>query len=255
MTQRRPQSYIPQKQGRVVQQQTTQQNNPVENDNPEEDVLVDISQVTHTAESFLEHYSKYIISGALAIALLVASWLVYQNFIKAPREREAIEQSFQAENMFRIDSFAQALSNPGGGYPGFLKIAEDYSHTKAGNLANYYAGCSYMHLGQFDSALKFLKAYNPKDDVTAAMTYGLIGDAESEKNNFEEALKYYKKAAVTGNNDFKTPYYLMKTGLLMDKLNKGKEAVAVFKEIKMKYPNSAQARDIERYLTKAEAKQ
>ena len=53
----------------------------------------------------------------------------------SPLEIEAQTEMFVAEQYFAKDSFNLAL-NGDGNYPGFIEIAEDYSVTKAGNLAN-----------------------------------------------------------------------------------------------------------------------
>lgn len=73
------------------------------------------------------------------------------------------------------------MTNPGGGYSGFLDIIETYSGTKSANLAKYYAGICYLHLGQHDAAIEFLNDYNAKDEPTNITRLGTIGDAYSEK--------------------------------------------------------------------------
>ena len=47
---------------------------------------------------------------------------------------------FIAELYFQDNDYDKAL-NGDGQYSGFLTIAESYSSTKSGNLANYYAIC------------------------------------------------------------------------------------------------------------------
>jgi hypothetical protein len=49
-----------------------------------------------------------------------------------------------AQQQFEKDSFQLALTNPGGGYSGFLDIIDSYSGTKTANLAKYYAGICYL---------------------------------------------------------------------------------------------------------------
>jgi hypothetical protein len=55
---------------------------------------------------------------------------------------------FQAVRYFESDSLNLALNGDGNNL-GFLQIVEDYSGTKAGNLANYYAGVIYLKQGNF----------------------------------------------------------------------------------------------------------
>jgi hypothetical protein len=43
-----------------------------------------------------------------------------------------------------------------------LTIAEDFGSTKAGNLANFYAGTALMKQGKFDEAIEYLSDFSSK---------------------------------------------------------------------------------------------
>ncbi|MBE2208697.1 MAG: tetratricopeptide repeat protein [Saprospiraceae bacterium] len=219
-----------------------------------DDTLVDIVEVKEQAEDFFERY-RFVILGAVgALVLAVGGFFAYTNFYKIPKQQEAVEQMYQAQIQFERDSFTQALTNPGGGYQGFLDISENYKGTDAANLALYYAGISYLNLGQYDAAIDYLKSYKPAGDVIPAMKFGALGDAYSEKNDFGQAMSYYKKAASTGVNEAITPYYLKKIGMLHERNSEWDQAIKVYQEIKDKYPTSPDGRDIDKYLIRAEAK-
>jgi len=220
-----------------------------------DDTLVDIVEVKEHAEDFFERY-RYVILGVVgALVLIVGGFFAYTNFYKIPKQQEAVEQMYQAQIQFERDSFTQALTNPGGGFKGFLDIIETYKGTDAANLSLFYAGISYLNLGQYDAAIDYLKDYKPKGDVIPAMKFGALGDAYSEKNDFGQAMSFYKKAATTGVNEAVTPYYLKKIGLLHERNSEWGQAKKVYQEIKDKYPNSPDGRDIDKYLIRVEAKQ
>ena len=52
-----------------------------------------------------------------------------------------------------MDDYEKALNGDGQGYPGFLKIADEYGSTDAGNLAELYAGLSYAQTGKYQEAV------------------------------------------------------------------------------------------------------
>lgn len=219
-----------------------------------DETLVDIVEVKEQAEDFFERY-RYVILGVVgALVLIVGGFFAYTNFYKIPKQQEAVEQMYQAQIQFERDSFTLALTNPGGGYQGFLDIIENYKGTQAANLALYYAGISYLNLGQYDAAIDYLKDYNPSGDVLPAMKFGALGDAYSEKNDFGQAMSYYKKAASTGVNEAITPYYLKKIGLLHERNAEWDQAKKAYQEIKEKYPNSPDGRDIDKYLVRIETR-
>ncbi|MEM9991119.1 MAG: tetratricopeptide repeat protein [Bacteroidota bacterium] len=216
----------------------------------QEETLVDIVEARDQAQDFFEQNQNYILGGLLAAVLVFGGIFAYRNFYQAPRQQTAMNEMFQAERQFERDSFALALTNPGGGNMGFLDVMEEYSGTNAANLANYYAGISYLNLGKFDVAIEYLEDYSPAGNVTPTMKYGALGDAYSEKENFDKALSLYKKAASATKNDLLTPYYLKKAGMLSEKLGKTADALANYKKIKAEYPDSPDGRDIDKYIAR-----
>ncbi len=216
----------------------------------DDDEIVNIVEVKEHAQDFFEKHQKAILGALIAIVLLVGGYMVWKYIILAPKEKAAIEVMRQAQTQFAKDSFELALNNPGGGFEGFLDIIENYSGTKAGNTAKYYAGISYLNLGKYESAIEFLKDYSPKDDITPAMTAGAIGDAYSELADFDAAMSQYKKAAKMGENEFTSAYYLKKVALLNYKNGNNEEALSAFNEILEKYPNSLEAQEAEKFVAR-----
>ncbi len=219
-----------------------------------DETLINLVEVKDQAQNFFDRNQKYILGVAGAFLLIVGGYWAYKNFYIEPRQKEAEEQMFQAEVQFERDSFALALTNPGGGYSGFLDIIDNYKGTKAANLASYYAGICYLQLGQFDAAIDYLKSYKAKGDVTPAMKFGALGDAYSEKNDLDNALSFYSKAVGATNNEAITPYYLKKLGMLQEKQGNFSDAKSNYERIKREFPNSPIATDIEKYIIRAGAK-
>jgi len=193
-----------------------------------------------------------ILALAGILALLVAGFFIYKYAFKAPKERAAANAIYKAENQFARDSFALALENPGGGFDGFLDVIDKYNGTQSGNLAKYYAGISYLNLGRFDDAISYLESYSANDDITPIMKWGALGDAYSEKGDFDKAVSLYEKAASSEDNDFLSPYYLKKAGMLHQKNNNNGGALAAFQKIKDNYGESSQGADIDRFIAKVQ---
>ncbi len=219
-----------------------------------EDTLVDLVDVKDNASDFLETNQKNILGILAGLVLIVGGYIFYTQFVQAPKEKDAAAQMVQAQAMFEKDSFALALTNPGGGFMGFLDIIDDFGGTAVANSAQYYAGISYLQLGQFDAAIDYLGAFDPEGTVLAYTKYGAMGDAYAEKNDFSSALSSYKKAANAGDNEVLAAYYLKKVGLLHEKQGQPAEAKAAFEKIKNDYPASQEGTDIDKYIARVEAK-
>lgn len=216
----------------------------------DEEVLVDVVEARESAQDFFEQNRNWILGGIGVLVLVVGGFFAYNQFYKIPKQQEAVQQMAQAQVQFERDSFALALTNPGGGFAGFLDIIDNYGGTPAANLASYYAGVSYLHLGQYEAAISYLKDFKATGDLLPITKNGALGDAYAELNDMDQALSYYEKAANAEDNEILTPYYLQKIGMLHERNGNTAEALKAYERIKNEYPTSAQAREIEKYIVR-----
>jgi len=207
------------------------------------------SALTRT-EQFIEDNQKLIIRVVTVILLVVVVFIGTRRFYIMPLQEEANGQMFVAEQYFEIDSFSLALYGDGN-YSGFLQIIDDYRITKAANLSRYYAGISYLRLGQFEDALEILKKFKSDDKMVAPLATGAMGDAFVELGDLDEGLNQYLKAAAQSDNDFTAPMYLMKAGLIYETLEDMKGALETYERIRRDYPEYARRNNIEKYITRS----
>jgi tetratricopeptide (TPR) repeat protein len=203
------------------------------------------------SEQFIEDHQKKITIAVLVIVAIVGLYLAYQKWYLAPLQEDANSQMFVAEQYFEQDSFKLAL-NGDLNYPGFLTIIDEYSSTDAGNLAYYYAGISYLKLGQFQEAIDYLSKFDSDDKMLKCEAYGSTGDAYLELNQIEKAAEFYVKAGNYTENEFLGPIYLMRAGQAYEMLKNYQQAIEQYKIIKDKYKNSPEGRVIDKYIAKAE---
>ena len=212
-----------------------------------EETLVDIVEAKESAQDYFERNKVLVLGIVGALVIIIGGYLFYDLLVKTPNENAAKEAMYRAEEQFARDSFALALENPGAGFDGFLDIIDNYPGTSAANLAKYYSGVSYLNLGRFEAAIEYLDDFSPAGDVTPIMKNGALGDAHSELGDLDKALNLYKKAADS-DNEFLTPYYLKKYGLLAERQGDNAAAQEAYTKIKENYPNSLEALDIEKYI-------
>lgn len=199
-------------------------------------------------QSFLERNQKTITGVIIGIVVLVIGYLAYSNLYQKPREQEATNAIYMAEMQFEKDSFENALLSPGAGNMGLLDIIDEYGGTSTANLAKYYAGISYLKLGKYDAAISYLKDFDADGNLTPITKNGAIGDAYSEMEEYDQAIEFYKKASNAGDNNYLTPYYLKKLGMLYEHLGDYDDALASYKKIKENYPQSPDGFNIEKYI-------
>lgn len=219
----------------------------------------DVDVVTR-ARGFWEKNSKPIIYVSTAIILLVGGWLAYKYMIKQPKEDKANEAVFVVQKYFSDFSngpdslkvtLANRVLNGDGANSGVLKFISKYDGTDAANLCHYYAGACYLHLKQFDKAIKQLKDFHTDAYQIQSRAYGMIGDAYAELKKNTDALDYYKKAAdVNDKDEFTSSEFLFRAGLFAETIGKKPEAIGLYKKIKKDYPLTDKAANIDRYLAR-----
>jgi tetratricopeptide (TPR) repeat protein len=203
----------------------------------------------HKAEDFYYKNKNVINIALLVIVVVIGGTFAYNKFIKGPNERKAQDIVFRAQSYFERDSFSKALHGDGN-YDGFLQVIDKYGGTKTGQLSKYYAGVCYVKLGQYKEGAEMLTSFNGGDKLVQAMAYGLAGDAYMEMGKTSDGIDYYKKAGHYSDNELTAPMYLIRAGMALEKDGKTSEAVEIYKEIREKYPQTNEGREMDKYLAR-----
>ena len=201
------------------------------------------------AKDFWTRNSKWILGVGTVLVLAVGGWFFYKNYVVKPKEEKAAELMWKAEEYFRMDSSRLAL-NGDGQNPGFLSIISKYGGTDAGNLANYYAGVCYLKQNDNQNAVKYLKKFDSDAKQIQQRAYKLLGDAYGDLGNNKEAMEYYKKAAHHFEADKQSSAEALgMAAYFAEKMVKDqKEAIALYTELKKKFPNTDEGRAADKYL-------
>lgn len=233
----------------------------VESESTTAEVFNTLDEGASSTEEFLAKYQKPIFGVIIAIAVVILAFLGYQQFIQEPYEEEAANEMNQAQQYFTsaIDAsgaqqdslFTRSLQG-GNGKFGFEDIVSNYSGTKAGELAKYYAGISHLNIGNYQEAIDYLDDFNADDEILTPLAKGSIGDAFLQLDQPKDALGYFEKAAELRRNEFTTPKFLLKAAITAISLNDGETAKKHLNRIKDEYPNSSEAKDADVYLGQAE---
>lgn len=215
---------------------------------------LNVDEALSTSEAFLIKYKNVLLGAVAALIIVVCGYLGYKHFISEPKEAKASEALFRGEQYFGAESYELALNGDSLGYAGFLKIADEFSGTAAGNLANAYSGICYAQLGKYEDAVKYLDKFNGKDQLVAPAILGTIGNCYAQMGQLDKAAATLIKAANRANSLSLSPIYLIQAGQIFEKQGKNAEAVEAYKQVKNKYANSYQAMDIDKYIERASLK-
>lgn len=217
------------------------------------EVFQTLDQSASKTEAWVQKNQNYILGAIGAIALGVLGYLGYNEFIQKPKEASAANELFYPQQYFdqaltdevtKDSLFGLALNGAEGKY-GFLDIIQEYKGTKAANLAQYSAGMTYLNLQQYDEAITHLENFSSDDAVLGAMAKGGIGDAFAQLDQPEDALDYYEKAIAHSSNDYTTPRFLYKAGVIALDLGQKEKATGFFQRIKDEFSDSQEANGID----------
>lgn len=227
------------------------------------EVFDTLDEKANKTEAWIQKNQKLILGVVIGIIALGVGYMLYQQLVVSPREKEASNeisyplQSFEnalnaTDTRVKDSLFTLALNGANGRY-GFNDILKNYSGTKAANIATYSAGMAYLQMGKYQEAIAHLDKFKSDDEILGALALGNIGDAFVQLKQPKEALDYYQKAFKKSNNNYTAPIYLNKAGMVATELKDYPKAIDFFNKIKEEYPKSDEARTVEIQISRINA--
>ncbi|MEI7588855.1 MAG: tetratricopeptide repeat protein [Chitinophagia bacterium] len=212
--------------------------------------MSELHQEKHPFLDFVKNNQKALSYTLGLLVIVIAGYFGYTELYQNPREAKAADAMYAAEKYFAVDS-SNLVLNGDGTSKGVLYVMKQYSGTPSANLAKYYAGISYYRLNNFNKSIEYLKDFSTSSKQVQAIAYGTIGDAYSELKKNEDAISYYKKAGGHFPEDEAiSSEYLFRAASLLELNGKADEAVAIFKDIKSKYPKSEKGFSADKYINR-----
>jgi len=211
--------------------------------------LENIGETLSKTEEFIFNNQKVIGIIVTIVIIAILGFFGYNKYYIEPKTTEAAEQMFNAQQYFEADSLDKALYGDGNSL-GFIDISNEYGMTKPGNLANYYAGISFLKKGEYKQAIDYLKDFSANDHLIGPMATGAIGDAFLELGEKDRAAAYYVEAANMDDNGFTSPLFLFRAGQVYELLGDYDEALTVYTKIKTKYFSSNEGRSIDKNISR-----
>lgn len=223
----------------------------VKNQQPTPEVTEQLAQQF----SFIEKNAKTITISVIAVIVIIVGIILYNNYVVEPCENEASTAIAKGQDLFGAQQFEVALNGDSATFKGFVALASEYSGTKAGNLANLYAGLCYAKLEKWQEAAQYIEKFDPQDDqMISPAAVGALGNVYVRLEQFDKAVETLKKAAKMADNNSLSPTYLIQAGEILEHQGKKDEALKLYEEVKTKYINSMQYQTIDKYIERAKVK-
>ena len=204
--------------------------------------------------AFFNKYQNIIYGVIIGVLVIVLAILAFDRFYVQKKNAEAsaqIQQPIHWLTQGDTASLKKALEGDGEN-DGFLDIASGYKLSKTSNTANYYAGLTYLKLGQKDEAMEYLKKFKKKEDVLWYACQATIGDLYDEQGDESNAISYYEKA-VKGKDPFFTPIALFKLGQMYERKGDWKKALDAYETIEKDFYTEYNKMSVAQYVERAKA--
>jgi len=235
------------------------QTSTIGEDSTTAEVFNTLDETASRSEQWVIKNQKAIFGVIALIVISILGLMAYQKYVAEPQEKEAANELAFPKVYFEqaissavaVDSLFNLGLNGAEGKYGFIDVADKFSGTKAGNLAHYYAGISFLKMKQYKDAITHLEQFSSDDALLGPTAKGAIGDAFADINQPEDAMDFYIQAANLQSNGFSTPLFLFKAGNTALELGKFDKALSLFNQIKNEYPTSEEGKNIEVFISKA----
>lgn len=225
------------------------------NTNNQQQAAPTMEESLNKSEAFFLKYKKAIIVAVVALVVIIVGVVLYKTYVSEPKEQKASTAIAKAQDLFAANEFQKALDGDSLGVKGFVKLADEFSGTDAGNLANLYAGLCYAKLDKWEDAVKYLEKFDGADDqMVSPAALGALGNAYAHLNQLDKAVSQLKKAAEKADNNSLSPTFLIQAGEILESQGKADEALKLYKQVKEKYYNSMQYQTIDKYIERVTAK-
>ena len=208
-------------------------------------------QSLNQSEAFFIKYKKAVIATVVAIVVIITGVVLYKTYVSGPKEIKASTAIAKGQQLFMADNYQQALNGDSASFKGFAKLADEFSGTAAGNLANLYAGLCCAKLNKWEDAAKYIEKFDGADDqMISPAAEGALGNVYAHLNQLDKAVSHLKKA----DNNSLSPTFLIQAGEILESQGKNDEALKLYQEVKDKYFNSMAYQTIDGYIERVSAK-
>ena len=201
--------------------------------------------------SFFKDNAKILIYAVSTVIIIgFASSIFF--YINKQTERNAAERFYKVLRVYwqneeakeeNLDGYFKSLR-------GFSEIVDNYSGTKYGDWSLVYMGNCYLHLKNYQTAIKFYDQYIKKSrqaDIFTADAYHGKGIAYIERGKYPEAIKTYMDFLKVNKSPV-TEKLLLEIAWCYEKTGDNKKALEYYKKIVKEHPDSLFKSDAERNI-------
>jgi TolA-binding protein len=198
--------------------------------------------------SFYEENRRTISIAVTAVVIAVFAVVIYVKN-RADNNEKAITALGSIFETYDAAQFQTAVDGiPEKNIMGLRAIVDNYGNSTAGDFARFYLAGAYAHLGKYDEALREFEDFSPTGELLAVARLSGIGSCQESRGMFKEAAASFEKAATQYPKDISAAENLNNAARDFGQAGEKEKAVDLYRRVKKNYPNTAFARDADRFI-------
>ncbi len=190
------------------------------------------------AREWIEENQKYVISGVVAIVVIIAAFL----FISSSQKNAAVAASAelsQGMQVYQSRDYKNAISV-------LTDVTNSYKNTESGKLARFYLAQSLYHTGEYAAAQehfrKFATSFKADEYLVISAMEGEAACLE-QQDQFAEAAQKYESIAKKYPESPKAPQCYLRAARCFALAGTTDKAEKLYQIIIDEYPNSQEKND------------
>lgn len=191
------------------------------------------------------NYNSKIVFGALIGVIAIVALLYLYNWSKKNAEMSASLELTKAREELKSSQSEKAIDI-------LRSMINNYSGTKSAGRGVFHLANVMYSQGNYAEAFNYYKKYiddYDDDPILSSSSYSGMGACMEQQEEFLKAADYYKKGAQKYSKNFEAPQQLMAAARCYKLANNRAQAEKMYQNVIDKYPDSAQKRDAELYLS------
>lgn len=215
--------------------------------------------VAHSAQALLTHRRTVWIAGLVVVLLLAAifGWRFYSER-QTVKASAALEQAMEHFNA-RIRAVGEPQAQDEISYVDeknkyqdaankFTEVVQQYGRTRPGQIARYYAGLSYLRLGQYEQAERwFRETERTGDEELAALARFQLAQLYERTGKPEAVARLYQVLVERPTTLVPKPVVLLALAEHHARSNPA-EARRIYEQVRTEFPDTAAAQLAEQRL-------
>ncbi|MBN1562061.1 tetratricopeptide repeat protein, partial [candidate division KSB1 bacterium] len=181
---------------------------------------------------WVDENSKYVLSGAIAVVVILAAVFIISNIGKKAEATASVELA-NAMRVFESRDYTNAVTL-------FTSIVNSGGRTRSGKLARFFLAQSLYNIDEYAAAQehfrKFASSFGGDDYIKTAALAGEAACLEQQGHYSEAAAKYQQIA-----RKYQTPLaarYLLRAARCHAQAGNHEQAQVLYQQIIDDYPNS-----------------